>query len=79
MPNLDGYGATAVLRERERSGHMGLRRSVIIAQTANTMEGDRESCLAAGMDDYIPKPITIDVLAETLRRWKPKRSRGSQG
>lgn len=66
MPNLDGYGATAAFREREKAAGTGARRQVIIAQTANPLSGDRENCLAAGMDDYIPKPITADVLASVL-------------
>jgi PAS domain S-box-containing protein len=69
MPNLDGYAATAAIRELEKQGHP---RHTIIAQTANAMEGDRDSCIAAGMDDYISKPINAKVLAEVLQRWAPK-------
>jgi two-component system sensor histidine kinase/response regulator len=44
----------------------------IIAMTANAMQGDRETCIAAGMNDYIAKPIDLAVLLATLKRWKPK-------
>ncbi len=66
MPNMDGFAATAAVRTWEQQGHA---RHIIIAQTANAMEGDRESCLAAGMDDYIAKPLTTAVLAQMLARW----------
>ncbi len=65
MPELDGYEVTSRIRERER----GSERIPIIALTANAMSGDRERCLAAGMDDYISKPITKEALGSILRRW----------
>ena len=68
MPELDGYDATRVIREQEAVRSTG--QSVpIIAMTANAMAGDREKCLAAGMDDYLSKPFTQDQLRQTLRRW----------
>jgi CheY-like chemotaxis protein len=66
MPEMDGFRATAVIRERERPGD---RRVPIIALTASAMDGDRERCLAAGMDDYIAKPVDPDTLFAVLDRW----------
>jgi CheY-like chemotaxis protein len=66
MPEMDGYTAT---REIRKSEVVSGRHIPIIAMTANAMSGDREACLAAGMDDYISKPVTRTVLAETLSRW----------
>ncbi len=68
MPQLDGFAATAQIRQLE-----GARRhTVIVAMTANAMHGDRERCLAAGMDDYLTKPITLEVLREKLAHWLPE-------
>ena len=64
MPELDGYEATAEIRLREGEG----RHIPIIAMTANSMAEDRERCLAAGMDDYVSKPIRPQLLVEALRR-----------
>ncbi|HJT98702.1 MAG TPA: ATP-binding protein, partial [Rhodanobacteraceae bacterium] len=69
MPVMDGYMATRLWRERERAA--GAAHLPIIAMTANAMAGDRERCLAAGMDDYISKPLDRDALARLLRRWLP--------
>jgi len=68
MPNLDGYAATAAIRTREQE-QSGARRIPVIALTANAMEGDRERCLAAGMDDYLAKPLRSGELYAMLRRW----------
>jgi two-component system, sensor histidine kinase and response regulator len=67
MPVLDGFAATRELRTREREG--GKPRLPVIAMTANAMSGDRDQCLAAGMDDYIPKPVKLAELHRTLARW----------
>jgi signal transduction histidine kinase/CheY-like chemotaxis protein/HPt (histidine-containing phosphotransfer) domain-containing protein len=67
MPVMDGYTATRQWRERERA--VGGRRLPIIAMTANAMAGDRQKCLDAGMDDYLPKPVTRAELEACLQRW----------
>ena len=65
MPVMDGFSATAAIREKEQAtGH----HIPIIAMTANAMKGDRERCLEVGMDDYIPKPIRAKQLYETVER-----------
>jgi CheY-like chemotaxis protein len=64
MPELDGLEAT----RRIRAGHRDYGRPYIIAMTANAMQGDREICLSAGMDDYIGKPVRIDELSGALSR-----------
>jgi two-component system sensor histidine kinase/response regulator len=66
MPDLDGYQATARIRAARSD-----RRTPIVAMTANSMPEDRERCLAAGMDDYLSKPIEPDKLEALLARWLP--------
>jgi PAS domain S-box-containing protein len=69
MPEMDGFAATAAIREREAStGH----HVPIIAMTANAMQGDRERCLAAGMDGYLAKPITADALYAVIAQYRPE-------
>jgi two-component system, sensor histidine kinase len=69
MPVMDGLTATAEIRRREVKS--GGRRVPIIALTANAMEGNRDRCLAAGMDDFLTKPFTQAQLAGVLKRWAP--------
>ncbi|MDX2002066.1 MAG: PAS domain S-box protein [Chitinophagales bacterium] len=67
MPELDGLEATKVIR----AASFGSEHSVIIAMTANAMKEDRAQCLEAGMDDYISKPVKLDVLKDVFSRWFP--------
>jgi two-component system sensor histidine kinase/response regulator len=74
MPEMDGYAATRLIRERENKENQasGTRRHLtIIALTGNAIAGDREQCLAAGMDDYLAKPFNIEQLRAVLKRWLP--------
>ena len=68
MPEMDGIAATRAVRKAELTSG---RHVPIVAMTANAMEGDREACIAAGMDDYISKPVNRDRLREVLNRWVP--------
>jgi DNA-binding NarL/FixJ family response regulator len=69
MPEMDGLEATRAIRaiEGERGGHV-----LIVAMTASAMKGDRERCLAAGMDDYVSKPIDADRLNEAIERCRSR-------
>ncbi|WP_395373979.1 ATP-binding protein [Marinicella sp. W31] len=69
MPVMDGYTCTRRIRNYEKDNHIG--RTPIIAMTANAMLGDREKCIAAGMDDYMSKPLNRYILEKTLKKWDP--------
>jgi CheY-like chemotaxis protein len=69
MPEMDGFAAARAIRDAEKSG---ARRLPIVAMTANAQQGDREKCLAAGMDDYIAKPVDSVRLAAVLAVWLPR-------
>jgi CheY-like chemotaxis protein len=66
MPEMDGFEATAAIRARETETG---KHSVIVALTGNALDGDREHCLAAGMDDYLPKPFTSAQIRSVLFTW----------
>ncbi len=69
MPVMDGYEATREIRHREGPN----QHVAIVAMTAEVLAGCREQCLAAGMDDHIPKPVKMEFLFETLRKWLPEK------
>ena len=69
MPGMDGYAATRAIRQAEAGTG---RHTPIIAVTANALDGDRERCLAAGMDDYVAKPVSMETLRSVLERYLPK-------
>jgi two-component system, sensor histidine kinase and response regulator len=74
MPEMDGYEATQQIRRHEKESGLqkGSRpRLHIIAMTANAMQGDREKCIASGMDDYVTKPVRLGDLQAALERWHP--------
>jgi CheY-like chemotaxis protein/HPt (histidine-containing phosphotransfer) domain-containing protein len=71
MPEMDGYQATGVIREEAR-----LNQLPIIAMTAHAMEGDREKCLEAGMNDYVSKPVNPEQLFSVLQKWIKPRVKG---
>jgi PAS domain S-box-containing protein len=73
MPEMDGYEATAQLRKSEGSQ----RHTWVIAMTANTLEGDREKCFAAGMDDYVGKPVKTNDMLAALNRYVQRTDRAS--
>ena len=74
MPELDGFEATRIII----AGH-GDARPRIVAMTANAMQGDRDACLAAGMDDYLTKPLAFGAIEAALRRWGRSRAAPATG
>jgi len=75
MPEMDGFEATRAIRAWEGASRVGqspVTRLPIVALTANAMQGDRERCLAAGMDDYLTKPLARSDLARVLEATKPR-------
>jgi CheY-like chemotaxis protein/two-component sensor histidine kinase len=68
MPEMDGYEATRTIRAAEAQG---APRTTVLAVTANAMKGDRERCLDAGMDDYMAKPVTANMIHAMLEKWRP--------
>jgi CheY-like chemotaxis protein len=66
MPEMDGFEATAAIRRREDPGDLHVP---IIAITAHAMQGDRDRCLSAGMDDYLSKPVGAEALRTMLQKW----------
>jgi two-component system sensor histidine kinase/response regulator len=71
MPDMDGYAVTRAIRTRA-----GVPQPVIVALTASAMSGDREQCLAAGMDDYVTNPLSLGALQAALDRWLPRQPSG---
>lgn len=66
MPEMDGREATRVIREK------GFSEIPIVAMTAECMKGDREKCMEAGMNDYIPKPLKRELVLDTMKKWLAK-------
>ncbi len=70
MPRMDGYEATRLIRESEKkAGNGAVRRLPIVALTAHAMEGDRDPCIEAGMNDYVSKPFNEAHIRDVLARW----------
>jgi two-component system, sensor histidine kinase and response regulator len=69
MPEMDGLTATREIRTAERKSGDHI---VIVALTANALAGDREACIAAGMDDFLAKPLQLEALRAVLDRWLPQ-------
>jgi signal transduction histidine kinase/HPt (histidine-containing phosphotransfer) domain-containing protein len=74
MPEMDGLEATQEIRRRQKAGTLENYQSpIVIAMTAQAMQGDREKCLAAGMDDYLAKPIRPGDVRNMVDKWSPKK------
>ncbi|TPW18626.1 MAG: barA [Halothiobacillaceae bacterium] len=71
MPEMDGFAATKAIRAAESANPLQPRHIPIVALTANAMAGDREQCIAAGMDDYLSKPFTKEQLKQMLKKQLP--------
>jgi CheY-like chemotaxis protein len=69
MPLVDGFAATRQIRHTNLGG---APQPIIIAMTANALEGDREKCLEAGMNDYLSKPVQLQSLRDMLDKWRPE-------
>ena len=70
MPKMDGIQATRFIRQDKG------KQPIIIALTANTMQGDQEECLNAGMNDFISKPVRLEELTNKLEKWSLARMKG---
>jgi len=68
LPVLSGYEVASEIRDREKKGYIR-HKNTIVACTANSMEGDRQRCLDAGMDDHIVKPVTDGIIGGVLSKW----------
>src|ERR1017187_3747858 len=78
MPEMDGYETSRMIRQAEHTSHANWKVPVrIVAMTANAMTGDREKCLAAGMDDFVSKPVRKDELKSSLMKWHSPVAAGS--
>ena len=76
MPRMDGYVLTQAIRQAERGAH---EPALIVAITANALDGEAEKCLSAGMNDFIAKPVALAELERTLSKWLPRALPGSSG
>jgi DNA-binding response OmpR family regulator len=74
MPGMDGLAATRAIRRLERDGGGAVTRLPIVALTAHVTPQDRQDCSEAGMDDFVTKPFTKSDLADTIRRWVPRKA-----
>ena len=75
MPEMDGFEATGLIRKLEGRP----ARTLVVAMTANALRGDRERCIASGMNDYLPKPVTQESLESVIRKWEQLASAAGEG